>query len=107
MAPPRKSHRVAGTTFGDRAANLRALLAGRPRRYVQCRLCHHAQNPHDNQAVAVVSREGGREVGYIARGSLPPGHARLVDGDLARLEIGRCNTGAGVYARVLLLAHVP
>ena len=97
-------HRVAGVSFGKRAASIQTLLAGRNRRYVQCRLSHHPSNPHDSEAVAVVSREGGCDIGFLARGSLPPGRARQVDGDFARVEIGRCKAGVGVYARVFLLS---
>ena len=97
-------HRVAGVSFGKRAASIQTLLAGRNRRYVQCRLSHHPSNPYDSEAVAVVSREGGCDIGFLARGSLPPGRARQVDGDFARVEIGRCKAGVGVYARVFLLS---
>ena len=47
------------------------------------------------------------ERGLLARGSLPPGQASLIDGHFARLEVGQCKAGAGVFARVLFLAAVP
>ena len=99
----RQLHRVAGTTYGGRAANIKALLANRTRRYVQCRLSHQPHNAHDSEAVAVIAREGECEVGFLARGSLPSGRARQIDGDFARLEVGLCKTGAGVYGRVLFV----
>ena len=99
----RRLCRVAGTTYGDRAAHIRALLGSRNRRFVQCRLAHQPHNKHDKDAVAVITREGGRDIGFLARGSLPPGQASLADGLFARLEIGHCKAGAGVYARVLIV----
>ena len=102
----RRLHRVAGTTYGNRAAHIRSLLGNRPRRFVQCRLSHQPSNEHDAEAVAVIAREGGCEVGFLARGSLTPGRARQIDGDLARLEVGLCKAGAGVYGRVLVVATV-
>ena len=54
----------------------------------------------------MIACEGGCEVGFLARGSLPPGRARQIDGDFARLEVGLCKAGAGVYGRVLFVASV-
>ena len=54
-----------------------------------------------SQAVSVVTRIGGLDMGYLARGALPF-DARLVDGQFARLELGRCKSGVGVYARCAL-----
>ena len=98
----RRLCRVAGTTYGDRAAHIHTLLGRRDRRFVQCRLAHQPNNQHDEDAVSVIAREGGCDIGFLARGSLPRGQASLVDGRFARLEIGRCTTGAFVYARVLI-----
>ena len=96
-------HRVAGVAFGERAANIKALLGARQRRFVQCQLTRCPLNTFDSEAVRVTAREGGRDIGFVARGSLPS--ACLVDGEYARLEIGACEAGAGVYARVRLAAR--
>lgn len=99
-------HRVAGVTFGERTANIKALLVDRKRRFIQCQLTHCPLNPYDSEAVSVTAREGGRDIGFVARGSLSSA-AHLVDGDYARLEIGACEPGGLVYARVRLAAPMP
>ena len=100
MAPI--SIRVAGVSFSGRSDNIRKLLNDKRRLFVQCRLIHEQNNNEwDSQAVSVVTRIGGLDMGYLARGALPF-DARLVDGQFARLELGQCKSGVGVYARCAL-----
>ena len=93
--------RVAGVSFSGRPDNTRRILNDKRRLFVQCRLIHEPNNKWDSQAVSVVTRIGGLDMGYLARGALPF-DARLVDGQFARLELGRCKSGVGVYARCAL-----
>jgi len=100
MAPI--SIKVAGVSFSGRSDNIRKLLNDKSRLFVQCRLIHEQNNEWDSQAVSVMTRIGGLEMGYLARGALPFDE-RLVDGQFARLELGRCKSGVGVYARCALV----
>ena len=99
MAPI--SIRVAGVSFSGRSDNIRKLLADKTRLFLQCRLVHEPNNEYDNQAVSVVTRIGGVDMGYLACGALPF-DAKIVDGQFARLELGQCKSGVGVYARCAL-----
>ena len=99
MAPI--SVRVAGVSFSGRSDNIRKLLNDKRRLFIQCRLTHEQNNEYDDQAVSVVTRIGGLDMGYLARGALPF-DAKVVDGQFARLELGRCKSGVGVYARCVL-----
>ena len=100
MAPI--SIRVAGVSFSGRSDNIRKLLNVKRRLFVQCRLIHEQNNEWDSQAVSVVTRIGGLDMGYLARGALPF-DARFVDGQFARLGLGQCKSGVGVYARCALV----
>ena len=94
------SIRVAGVSFSGRSDRIRKLLDDKRCIFVQCRLIHEPNNEYDSQAVSVVTRIGGLDMGYLACGTLPF-DAKFVDGKFARLELGLCKSGVGVYGRCL------